>query len=226
MRTEKLNRYQAILEKMKGDEEKRAERIKDGLRTSMMDSIDELSFYDNHPADIGDETFEREKDLGFKLFTEDRLAMIEEALKNIEEGTYGICESCGREISQKRLQAVPYTSLCMECKKENEGLERHPRPIEEDVIQPPFGGNYLNEDNAFDGEDAWQAVARYGTSETPSDIGNSADDYDDIYINADEDIGIVEEYEGIPAEKKRDGQLYQDFGGKDDEDPPFNWANK
>lgn len=226
MQAEKFNKYQIALEKMQRAEESRAERIQEGLRTSMQDSIDELSFYDNHPADIGDETFEREKDLGLKLFTEDRLAMIKEALNNIKEGTYGICESCGREISQERLDVVPYTSLCMDCKKEDEGLERHPRPIEEDVIQPPFGGNYRNNDNAFDGEDAWQAVARYGTSESPSDIGNSADDYDDIYINADEDIGIVEEYEGIAAEKKRDGQLYQDFGDKDDEDVPFNWSNK
>lgn len=226
MKPEKLNYYQSLLERMKHAEESRAERIGSGLRTSMQDSIDELSFYDNHPADVGAETFEREKDLGLKMFTEDRLAMIEEALGSIKDGSYGICESCGREISLERLETVPYTSLCMHCKKDHEGLERHPRPIEEDVIQPPFGGNYRNNDNAFDGEDAWQAVARFGTSETPSDIGNSADDYDDIYINADEDIGSVEKYEGIPSKKERDGQYYQDFGGEDDEDEPYNSANE
>jgi YteA family regulatory protein len=235
MKQEQLNRFKKRLEEMKQEETEIAQRIEDGLRIALTDSIDELSLYDNHPGDVGDTTFERGKDLGLKLFTQDRLAMIEEALHSVDEGTYGTCESCGKEIDIERLEAVPYTTLCIDCKNNLEDLERNPRPIEEDVISPPFGG--FNHDrmletagdaadnNAFDGEDAWQAVARYGTSESPSDIG-SVENYNDTFVDNDENIGIVEDYEGIAAKKAKDGQFYQDFRGQDDEDSPYNWVNE
>lgn len=227
MNDEQIQHFRKRLIDLRATEEDGAEYIAEGLRTSLRDSIDELSLYDNHPADIADATFEREKDLGFKLYFEDRLAMIAEALKAIDDGDYGICEVCGKTISMERLEAVPYTTLCLKCKSDEESLERHPRPIEEDVIQPPFGGNYGGHDEiGFDGEDAWQAVARFGTSNSPADIG-SVTDYDDTYVNSQEDIGLVEEYEGIAAHKEKDGQLYKNFGGEeDDEDSPVNWANE
>jgi DnaK suppressor protein len=49
---------------------------------------------------------------------------IEEALKLIEEGTFGICEECGREISEERLMARPVTTLCIQCKRRIEAQER------------------------------------------------------------------------------------------------------
>lgn len=237
MKAGKLEYFARRLKALEAEDREASERITDKLHTPLAETTDELSLYDNHPADIGDVTYERGKDLGFRLFWEDRLAMIREALEAIEDGTYGTCESCGREISLERLEAVPYTTLCQECKNREEALERHPRPIEEDVISPPFGGQNhdtspleggeADDNNAFDGEDSWQAVARYGTSETPSDIGvPGIDDYDDVYIDSWDNIGTVEDYENMPVEKDTDGQLYKDFNGEDDEDSPFNWADK
>ena len=52
------------------------------------------------------------------------LNKIEEALKKIKQGTYGACTSCGEEIEMKRLQARPVASLCIDCKGEQERLER------------------------------------------------------------------------------------------------------
>jgi len=227
MNPEQVQHFRQRLLALRQKEQERADYIAEGLRTPLSESIEELSLYDNHPGDIGDATYEREKDLGFKLYFEDRLAMIAEALEAVQNGTYGVCEACSREISMERLEAVPYTTLCLDCKRAGEGLERHPRPIEEDVVQLPFGGNYGGHDEIpFDGEDAWQAVARYGTSNSPCDIG-SVSDYDDTYLNSREDIGLVEEYEGIAAHKKADGQFYKNFGGEeDDEDSPFNYANE
>jgi hypothetical protein len=156
--------------------------------------------------------------------SEEQLAMIDEALEDIKERKYGICKSCGRQISQERLEAIPFAALCLYCKEAIEEGKRRTRPIEEEVIIPPFGG-YNETNNAFDGEDAWQAVARYGTSNSPSDIG-SIDDYDDVYVNSDEAIGTVEKYEAIASHKEKDGQFYKDFLGENDEDAPFNWANE
>ena len=52
------------------------------------------------------------------------LDKIEKALKKIEEGTFGVCEECGEEISVKRLEARPETTLCIRCKEDQERMEK------------------------------------------------------------------------------------------------------
>ena len=51
---------------------------------------------------------------------EESLRNIDTALEKIEEGTFGICESCEKKINKERLKAVPYASLCIDCKREEE----------------------------------------------------------------------------------------------------------
>ncbi|MBW1720640.1 MAG: RNA polymerase-binding protein DksA [Deltaproteobacteria bacterium] len=69
-----------------------------------------------------------ESDRAFSLRIKDRerklIAKIKEALERIDNGTYGICEECEEEISEKRLEARPVTTLCIECKKRQETEER------------------------------------------------------------------------------------------------------
>lgn len=213
MNEQELTQVKEQLQSLKSEESRRGERIREGLRLTQSDSVQELSLYDNHPADVGDVTLEREKDLGLILFIEERLAMIDDALEAIEKGEYGICQICAREISAERLKAIPYTTLCQDCKKQHENGGRLGRPVEEGVIKLPFGGlqgyHEALENNAFDGEDAWQSVARYGSSDSPSDIGSVAD-YEEAFIHSAEDVGTVEDYEKIAAKKGKDGQLYQD----------------
>ncbi len=169
------------------------------LNQTLSESISELSVYDNHPADIASETFEREKDLALFNSNHEILQKIDEALENIAQGTYGFCESCGREIDEGRLEAIPYTTFCIECeRKEEDAYINRERPVEEDVLEPPFGRTFLDGSDVVgtDGEDVWQKVARYGTSETPSDLGG-ADNYSDTFYDAEEDQGIVEKVEGV-----------------------------
>ncbi|HHW07511.1 MAG TPA: conjugal transfer protein TraR [Clostridia bacterium] len=141
-----------------------------GLHQSMRDSIGELSFYDNHPADLGNEVFERGKDLALRDNALIQLKNVEETLQRIEAGTYGTCQKCHRRIDEERLEAVPETPYCYECRLqvEKDGRPRV-RPVEEEVIRPPFGGAGLDDTNYFDGEDTWQMVARYGTSDALAD---------------------------------------------------------
>ncbi|MDD2433447.1 MAG: TraR/DksA C4-type zinc finger protein [Clostridia bacterium] len=201
MDEQQLRQVKVQLQNLKSEESRRGEQIREGLRTAQKDSVQELSLYDNHPADVGDVTWERAKDLGLILFIEERLAMIDDALEAIEKGEYGVCEICEHVISWERLEAIPYTTLCQDCKQKKEG-EKSRRPVEESVIKLPFGGvqgyHEALENNAFDGEDAWQAVARYGSSDSPSDIGSVAD-YEASCLNAEEDIGTVEEVEKIDS---------------------------
>ncbi len=69
-----------------------------------------------------------ESDRNFELRIRDRerklIKKIKEALQRIEDGTYGICELCGEDISRQRLDARPVTTLCIECKKRQETEER------------------------------------------------------------------------------------------------------
>ena len=81
----------------------------------------ELADYDNHPADAGTDTFEKEKDLAVRDSFRDILGRIDEALGEIDRGTYGICDRCGREISIERLDAVPYAIFDVECQDIIEG---------------------------------------------------------------------------------------------------------
>jgi DnaK suppressor protein len=69
-----------------------------------------------------------ESDRNFLLRIRERerrlITKITEALERIDEGTFGICERCGEEISDKRLEARPVTTLCINCKQEQEDLEK------------------------------------------------------------------------------------------------------
>ena len=78
------------------------------------DSVGELSSYDQHQADMGTETFEREKDLSILEQVEAELADVEHALRRLDDGTYGTCEVCGKPIPDERLEAMPATRLCVE----------------------------------------------------------------------------------------------------------------
>ena len=62
------------------------------------------------------ESFELEKRLALEKRLRDQLAEIEHALEKFEKGTYGLCDSCGRQIAIERLEALPQASLCVECK--------------------------------------------------------------------------------------------------------------
>jgi len=76
--------------------------------------------YDDHFADSGTATFERERDLSLERNIRDILRRVKEALEKIEKGKYGICDICGREIDPDRLEALPYANLCITCKKQEE----------------------------------------------------------------------------------------------------------
>lgn len=100
----------------------------EGLDTSERDSIGELSGLDQHQADIGTETFEREKDLSILERIEAELHDVEHALRRLDEGTYGLCEACGRPIREDRLEAMPATRLCLEHQLEAERQARLGQP--------------------------------------------------------------------------------------------------
>jgi RNA polymerase-binding transcription factor DksA len=102
-------------------ERERLYRIRAGLSSEAgeesgaeRDALSELSLADQHPADLGTEMFEREKDLSILERVDAELADIDRALKRADEGTYGTCEACGRPISKARLEAKPEARFCLD----------------------------------------------------------------------------------------------------------------
>lgn len=78
------------------------------------------------PDEIDQASAEYNQSFIFRLRDREKyyLSKIDKALKKIEDGDFGTCESCGEEISTKRLEARPVTTLCIRCKEEQEMEER------------------------------------------------------------------------------------------------------
>ena len=85
------------------------------------DSTSELSTVDQHPADVGSETFERTKNLSLQEDIDGRLADIARALDKLDSGVYGTCEVCDEPIPDERLEIVPAARFCVEHQAAQEG---------------------------------------------------------------------------------------------------------
>jgi RNA polymerase-binding protein DksA len=75
---------------------------------------------DNHLGDMATVTFDRELDYSLEENEERVLAAIDAALSRIEDGTFGVCRGCGEQIAPERLEALPYTTRCIDCKRKEE----------------------------------------------------------------------------------------------------------
>ena len=77
--------------------------------------------YSNHMADVGTEVFEQARDVSLARRLKRSLENVERALSKFDDGTYGICETCGTIIELARLEALPSARMCMQCQSRREG---------------------------------------------------------------------------------------------------------
>jgi DnaK suppressor protein len=98
------------------EERSRLEGVRDGLLRDETDADAdaELSNVDQHPGDLGTETFEHEKNQSVLEQVSDELFQIEAAFQRLEDGTYGTCQACGKPIGNERLDAMPATRFCVD----------------------------------------------------------------------------------------------------------------
>ena len=87
---------------------------------TLSEDAGEETAYDNHLADTATETYDRELYYTLEENSGHVLGDIDAALKRIEEGTYGICTNCGKPIAVERLEARPWATLCIGCKRDGE----------------------------------------------------------------------------------------------------------
>lgn len=180
--------------------DKAIEHMRDNGEAEMSEySATELSNYDNHPADMGSELYTAEMNLALKVHEQSRLNQVKRALQKFENGTYGICEKCKKPINYDRLEAIPYTRFCMDCETETESAEINTPDMQYDeVFDAPFGRKYLNkqEDDEFEGMEQLNDLMKYGSADTPQDMGGYHD-YEEYYTNELDNQGIVEETDKI-----------------------------
>ena len=81
---------------------------------SVEDETGEQTQFDEHFADAASGTYDREVDYSLEDGAENVLRAIDDSLKSIEAGTYGVCRVCGRDIGEERLEARPWTDLCID----------------------------------------------------------------------------------------------------------------
>ena len=110
----------------------RLERIRASLAadpetSADADAIGELSHYDQHPGDLGTETFEHEKNLSLLEQVDAELDEVAQALHRVERGTYGVCQACGKPIGAERLEAMPAARFCVEDQAKAERASGGPR---------------------------------------------------------------------------------------------------
>jgi RNA polymerase-binding transcription factor DksA len=98
--------------------------VTEGVHRSEVEELEALTLISQHPADVGTETFDRERDLSILEQVEAELAEVEQALGRLDEGTYGRCEACGGPIEDARLEARPEARLC---RSDQEAAEREAR---------------------------------------------------------------------------------------------------
>lgn len=116
MKKEKIEYFRELLQQ-------KIEEIMSGAEKTLSDMTD-LS--DNFPDPADRATLESDRNFELRIRDRERklFQKIRSALERIEDGTFGTCENCGEDISEKRLEARPVTTLCLDCKKKQEATEK------------------------------------------------------------------------------------------------------
>ncbi|GAE24173.1 DnaK suppressor protein [Halalkalibacter wakoensis JCM 9140] len=183
--------YTKIKEQLLNRKQQVEERIQQHFteeQTRTFQLSQELSLYDNHPADAGTDLYEREKDFALLEQLEREHEEIEHALNKFQTGTFGVCEVTGKQIPYERLEASPAARTVVEAVNNRITDDR---PAEEDVLEGFSRFDFDNDDSEtqFDAEDSYQSVAEF--NELPMVFEDSSLDENG------ELVGYVEQIEGF-----------------------------
>lgn len=152
MKDEQLKQLKKQLEEQVESLEERVEHTEEFETT-------ELSNYDNHPADNATDLYDQERGMALTQFKEEELQEAKAALAAIEDGTYGKCAVCGKDIPFERLEALPTALTCIDHADHKPDLESQP------LVE--------KEDNGIrDYQDSFEDVEDFGSSDTPQDQPN------------------------------------------------------
>ena len=125
MNKKDLERFKKLLLKKREDMITEMNNItKDTLSKSQREASGDLSGYSFHMADQASDNYDREFSLNLASDNQKLIYAIDEALGRIKDKSYGRCSQCSKEISRKRLRAVPYAILCIDCQRREEAKRK------------------------------------------------------------------------------------------------------
>lgn len=206
MERNEMQHYKDMLEKRLGEIDHTIDMMKENNDAEQNKfSPSELSNYDNHPAELGTELYHLELNNALRVHEENILQDIRDALARIDNGTYGSCSRCGTEIPAPRLEALPYVRFCLNCEDDMENVPARQFTFRVDKsrsLDAPFGRKYMNrrEDDEHEGSDQINDLMKYGSSDSPQDMGGYHD-YEEYYTNEVDRQGIVDDMDRISNEQ-------------------------
>ena len=115
------NRFRGVLQEERQRVVDAISYLHEETAGSLEDETEEiLGTSDNHLGETATATLDREIDYSLEENSEQVLKAIDGALERIEAGRFGICETCGQPISEERLEAIPYATQCIDCRRKGE----------------------------------------------------------------------------------------------------------
>lgn len=117
MESARLSKYQSALFEMRQRLIPEISHVEDDIREDAFPP-GELSRAPTHMGNIT--SADPDRNIGLAQNEQAILEQVEAALQRIEAGTYGRCEDCGQEVSRERLDAIPYTPVCIHCAQQRE----------------------------------------------------------------------------------------------------------
>lgn len=127
MKQADLDKYEKLLREKRARLVEDIKELRESSKDTIKDSTGDLSSYSYHMADLGTDAQEREKKYLLASKSGRLIYHLDEAIRRIQNGTYGKCHECGRDIKKSRLNMVPHARFCIEC-KEAEEQRKHQTP--------------------------------------------------------------------------------------------------
>lgn len=117
MKKSDLKKFKELLEQRKEELLQQSASVKEPVYAIEVEDL---------PDEVDLASSESDQSMSIRLRGRERILLrkIIKALQKIDEGTYGVCEKCGDEITVRRLEARPVTDMCIRCKEEQERVER------------------------------------------------------------------------------------------------------
>lgn len=112
--------FKKIILKKKEEVSDEIKHLSEDTKKSQKEASGDISGYSFHMADVATDNYDREFSLGLASNEREALYEIDDALKRIDEGVFGVCEACKGLIAKNRLKAVPSARLCLKCQEKRE----------------------------------------------------------------------------------------------------------
>jgi len=123
----KLKEFQAIIKAELEESMAYVDDVNKDQSRGARESSGDLSSYAYHQADQGSDTNLMEQNVMMLEHEREKIRLLNDALRKIHEGRFGICELCGENISESRLEVIPYAKYCIECMSKMEDKKRRQR---------------------------------------------------------------------------------------------------